>query len=262
MHLEIDRFAHLDSVVHRWDPRWKLVAFAGLMLAFALTGDATRSDPRLWRDFPPALAALGIAFGFLLISRIPVGAALRSLRPALVFFVFLFIVLPLSQGEGFPFLGPVKLSGKGLLMALLIFLRAFAILLLVFPMLSTSRFEDTMRALRELRLPAPLVQLIVFTYRYIFVFADEVHRLQVAWHARGFRMRFSLHALRTVGNGVGTLLIGSMERSQRIYQAMVCRGYSGSFRTIAAGSTRAADVLKTAVVLAMAAAFTAWRIRG
>ena len=35
VHPEIDRYAHLDSFLHRWDPRWKLASLGPLLLSFA-----------------------------------------------------------------------------------------------------------------------------------------------------------------------------------------------------------------------------------
>ena len=260
VHPEIDRFASLDSTIHRWDPRWKIVGFSFLVLAFAVGGgDAGRSaDPA--HHLPLALAALAIAIVLIGLSRIPFAIVLRSLRPALVFFAPLFLILPFTQDDGVAIAGPLEFSTAGLLTATLVSLRATSILLLVFPMFGTSHFDDTARALRGLLLPGTLVQLIVFSYRYLFVLSDEMRRMQIAWRARGFTRRPGLHSLRTIGNGVAMLLVGSMERSQRIYQAMVSRGYDGTFRTQEMPATRPVDVAKTAAMAGVAIVFVLWRV--
>ncbi len=260
MHPEIDRFAHLDSPLHRWDPRWKIPALFFLMLAFGFTGDQSRLHPRLRADLPPALAGLAVSLALVELSRIPVAFALRSLRAVLFFMGFFLVILPFTHPEDRVAFGPLELSTTGFLTALLIALRGLAIMLLLFPMFGTSRFDESMRALQSLKVPARLVQLVVFTYRYIFVFMDEARRLQIAWKARGFFKRCRLHTLRTIGNGVGMLVVGSLERSQRIYQAMKCRGYTASFRILEERRARAGDVAKALLIAGLAAVFFLGRV--
>ena len=87
-----------------------------------------------------------------------------------------------------------------------------------------------MHALRHLRLPALLVAIISFMYRYLFVLADEALRCAclpgyksggtVTWRAR------------VTGNMAGQLFVRSYERSDRVYNAMLARGYSGHFLTL------------------------------
>ncbi len=258
MHPEIDRYAHLESPLHRWDPRWKLASLAILIGACALGPGASRRAS--WdRDVPHALTGLAVSLAVVQISRIPLSFALRRLLPAAFFLGAFLLIYPLgSSGEG-PRLGLVVYSPERGLAAACIVLRAAAIVLLVFPMFGTSRFDVTMNAIRSLKVPAPLVQLAAFSYRYIYVYADELRRMRVAARARGFRSRPLLHALRTAGNGLGMLLVRSVERTERIRDAMVSRGYSGTFRTFDDFTTGAKDVLKAAAALAAAAVLIALR---
>ena len=264
MHPEIDRYAQLDSPVHRWDPRWKIVAFTCLIVSFGLTSERARTVPSWSVDLPQALASLALSVLLVKISRIPLVSALRSIRPALFFLTILLIVLPLTHGDADAStkisLGPLTVSSQGFLIAVLIALRAFSILLLVFPMFGTAPFDHSLRALRDLRIPGRLVQLLGFTYRYIFVFANELRRLRLSWRARGFEPRFDLKTMRTVGNGIGMLILGSSERSERIMQAMLSRGYSSEIRVLSRFRTRPLDVLKSAFVVALAAIFVIWRL--
>jgi len=91
--------------------------------------------------------------------------------------------------------------------------------LLVFPLFGTARFDETMKALR----------------------------------ARGFRGRPFIHALRTAGNGLGMLLVRSIERTQKIQDAMRARGQAGQFHTLYEFRTTWKDILKTSAAAAAAA---------
>ena len=97
--------------------------------------------------------------------------------------------------------------------------------------------EPVSRRLRSSRLfqsigrsvPQKLVQLFLFTVRYISVFEREYDQLQRAMTIRAFEPRLNLHTLHSYGNLVGMLLVGALDRSERVNQAMKCRGFSGRF---------------------------------
>jgi len=245
VHPEIDRYAHLDSFLHRWDPRWKVASLGALMFSFALVPPP--ASPETWNlDLSHALACLATSLALVQLSRIPLGFVLRRLLPAGFFLAAFLLVFPLGTGgEGLP-PGTLVYSRQRLFHGGIIVIRAAAIILLTFPLFGTSRFDVTMKALRSLRIPGPFVQLSVFCYRYIYVYLDELRRMRTAMRARGFRARPLLHALRTAGNSLGMLLVRSVERTQGIHDAMIARGYSGTFHTFQDFSTTRMDLLKSA----------------
>jgi len=262
VHPEIDRYAHLDSSIHRWDPRWKLASLSVLLLAMALASPPAGRAPSWDREVPHALASLAASLALVQLSRIPLAFALGRSLPAALFlgaFMAVYSFLGSPAGGGWPF--RLALSPERFQAAAVIALRALAMLLLCFPMFGTSRFDVTMKALRSLRVPAPFVQLAVFTYRYIYVYTEELGRMRTSMRARGFRGRPSLYALRTMGNAVGMLLVRSVERTQRIQEAMTARGYSGTFRTFDDFSARPKDLAEAAVAVAAAAGLAYLRFK-
>ena len=78
-------------------------------------------------------------------------------------------------------------------------------------------------------------------YRYIFVLVDEILRMKQARDSRNFGGN-RLWQLRTIGNMIGTLFIRSYERGERVYAAMLARGYVGRTRTLNRLNFRLADV--------------------
>jgi cobalt/nickel transport system permease protein len=86
--------------------------------------------------------------------------------------------------------------------------------------------------------PATLVAIVGFAYRYLFVLSDEALRLTQARTARsavidGQRSGGSLlWRGKVTGRMVGGLMLRSMERSERIYNAMLARGYQGQMRVL------------------------------
>jgi cobalt/nickel transport system permease protein len=95
-----------------------------------------------------------------------------------------------------------------------------------------------MRGMRELRLPRPLISIVSFMYRYLFVFADEALRLMRARAARsavgtgGKSGGGLMWRGRVAGGLVGNLALRAFERSERIYDAMVARGFQGEIKTL------------------------------
>jgi cobalt/nickel transport system permease protein len=111
------------------------------------------------------------------------------------------------------------------------------------PLFGTSRFPVTIQALASLRVPSIVVQMILMCYRYLFVFVSEMQRMATAMKARGFQRKTDLATLRIVGNFVGVLLVRSFERTERVYDAMLSRGYTGKIRTLEAPALKTKDVL-------------------
>ena len=104
-------------------------------------------------------------------------------------------------------------------------------------------------ALQHLHLPVKLVHLIFFCYRYIDVIGREYLRLRQAMVVRGFRARTSLHTYTSYAYLVGMLLVRSYERSQRVYQAMLCRGFNGTFHSLHDFSRSRLDYIGSAMMI-------------
>jgi cobalt/nickel transport system permease protein len=129
---------------------------------------------------------------------------------------------------------------------------------LMLVLLATTSLHNTFKAARALLAPRILVFLMLLTYRYAFLLMEEFARLRIAVRVRGFRNRANLHSYRTVGQVAGTLLVRSAERSERVGQAMRCRGFDGEFRSLADFRTRWFDVLAFASIVGYAASLLAW----
>jgi cobalt/nickel transport system permease protein len=229
MHPDIDRFAHLDSPFHRLDPRWKIAAFAGFLVATAMV-----------RGLLGASLALSLTVLWLLVSGIPLGFALRRLRTVLLFLLPILVLLPLTHPGGWE---------AGLRQGGIMVIKGLAMVLTVFPMFATTPFHVSMKALARLRVPERLVAMILFAYRYLFVFAEEVRLLQQAARARGFHPKTDGRTLKTLGNLVGLLVVRAFERTQRIYQAMLARGFREKFGTLYEFSWGWGDAVKSGAIL-------------
>ena len=253
MHLpEIDKFAHLKSPLHSWDPRVKIVSILCLILSIVLL-----------KNLFVAGLGLMLAVILVLLSRIPFRFVFLHLRWVVLFVLLFLIIMPLTvSGDEIARFHFLSISERGLKMACLIALRAVSAVLLIFPMMGTMRFSSTATALQRLKVPNKLVQMIIFTYRYIFVVLDELGRMFTAARARGFRSGTNLRTLKTVGNLIGMLFVRSYERTEHIHRAMVSRGYDGTLRVLDEFALVKKDFLKAAFVIAAAVGvyFAGWAL--
>jgi len=241
-HFDIDKYAYLESPFHRFDPRAKLISVLVLIFAIVLLDDVLLLS-----------MALLIAMTFVTISRIPLLFLLRRLRFILLFLFTVFIVLVLTVPGDYIFdFHLLHLSKEGINIATKVTLRALSVMLLVFPMIATVRFDNFIKSMESLRVPNKLVQIIAFSYRYIFVILNEFQRTMRAMESRGFKKRSNRFSLKVLGNAIGMLLIRSHERSERVYQAMCARGYSGRIKTLRKFKMTSLDWLKAASIIAIA----------
>lgn len=207
----------------RMDPRVKVVAIFGFV---AVVSSLT--------SIPLLAAAAVLITGLALVSGLGVGSLLRRIALVLPFTGVVLLVFPfVVSGEAVFTLqvGPLQLAAtdQGVSRAAVLSLRVLTAVLAVNLLTATTPFPELMRALRGLKVPDVFVQILEFTVRYIFVLADEVQRMRLARKSRCFkagRSLFDRSAFRTLGQLVGVLFVRSWDRGERIYCAMLSRGYS------------------------------------
>jgi len=239
----LDSYQPGGSPVHRLDPRVKL-ALAGLfVVTAALTPD------RGW-------VAFGLLEGLVLSAEVlsRVGLVLIQRRSAIALPFALAALTTAFSTPGRELLtlslpgGPWVLTDAGLLRFASIVVRSYLSVQAAVLLAATTPFPDLLWGMRALHVPRTLVAIGGFLYRYLFVLADEAMRLMRARRARsaapdGGGGRSVFWRARVTGAMAGTLFIRSYERSERIYAAMVARGYDGEVRTLSPPSLRPLDWL-------------------
>ncbi len=252
MPLDIDRFAHLETSIHRWDPRVKILSLGIFMFGVAVL-----------KALPLVAIALIMAMIFIKITDLPFHFIYNGLKWVAVFLAPFFIIMPFSYpGEAAFYIWKLPFAWEGLRLATLIFVKAIAIVMTTYAIFGSARFDVSMIALQHLKCPKVIVQMLLFTYRYIFVFVEEMKRMDTAMRCRGFVMKTNLNTLYVMGNFVGTLLVRSFERTTRVYKAMLSKGYQGEFHTMVEFSAGWKDFLKAALVLGVIIALLASELLG
>ncbi len=200
-HSFIDRYSSLKSPVHGLDTRLKIAVTFLAIIAVVVT--------------PPVHATPFIIYGIAalslwLTSKLPVRYLISRIALAVPF------VAVMALG----------MISKGLQPFIYIIVRAVLALTFLTILTSTTPFPLLLEGLRWYRLPHVLHSLLSFIYRFIYIIIDEFHKLNRGRASREFGNKLAL-SWRGRSWMLGSFLIRSIERSERVYGAMLARGYEG-----------------------------------
>jgi cobalt/nickel transport system permease protein len=234
----MDELGRLDTPAHRLDARAKAVvtlAFIVIVMSFPRY-ELSALTPFI--IYPVALLTVG---------RIPLRHISKKILIAAPFALVVGMFNPFLDREPVASLGPLMISGGWVSFASIMFrfvLTVGAALSLV----ACTGMHRLGAGLKQLGVPRVFVMQLLFLYRYLFVAADEALKMKRGVELRSGGAR-SLR-LRVYGSLVGHLLLRSMDRAERVYRAMVARGFDGEVRPMHPSSFRPTDGLFIAGCLA------------
>jgi cobalt/nickel transport system permease protein len=239
-HSYLDEFARRDSPVHRLEARTKLLGALALILSAVLL-----PPERTW----PFGAYLSLVAVLAALARLPFKIVLKRAAAFGPFVLTAVVLLPFTRpGDGsvvaaIP-LGSlqVNLYRAGLLAAKAILLKSLISALTMIVLVSTTPFNRLLRAMEQLRFPRLLLAIIAFLYRYLFLLIGEFLRLKRAARSRNWEAGAFVVRLRATGGIIGSLFLRTYSRGERVYLAMLARGFDGRFRPLTVTSLGARDV--------------------
>lgn len=212
----LDALSYQNTPIHRLDPRTKLL----VTFAFIFT---VISFPK--HDLSGLVPLLFFPVFLMIAGEIPAGFILKKIMIVSPFALFIGIFnplldrAPLLQVFGLPVSGG-WISFASVMTKFLLTISAGLLLI------ATTSFPGVCNALRRLGLPEVFVAQLMFLYRYIFVLMEETMKIVRARDIRSFGNRG--RDMKTFTSLVSMMFIRTMARSERIYQAMLSRGFSGN----------------------------------
>jgi cobalt/nickel transport system permease protein len=227
------------SPVHRLAPEVKIAATVAFVFAVVAT-------PReaLWAFAGDALLLAAVV-------------AVAGLSPALVarrlgievpFLLFAAFMPFTGAGPRVELLG-VSLSEPGLWAAWNIVAKGTLGVAASIVLAATTPVADLLRGLDRLHVPRVITAIAGFMVRYLGIVAGEAQRMHVARQSRGYDPRWLWQA-RGMAASAGTLFVRSYERGERVYLAMLARGYDGTMPALAGARAAASDWWAVAFPLA------------
>lgn len=226
-HAFIDEYSDINSLIHRIEPRIKIISIITFIMFIIST------KPGSFLSF---LLYSVLIFLLILASRIPLVFIIRRSLVIIPFVLLITISVPFIKGQeaiGNYSIGRLNLTfyHEGLMVFLNILLKAYLSILCMILLMTSTKFNNFLKALEKLRLPLLITMILSFMYRYIFVIQDEVMKMKQAKDSRTVGGSHWFH-FKIISNMIGVLFIRSFERAESVYLAMCSRGFDGRIKTL------------------------------
>ena len=228
-----------ETLVHRVAPEAKIAATVAYVFAVVATPrEAT------WAFAGDALLLAGVVA----LAGLPPALVARRLRIEIPFLLFAAFMPFTGAGPRVAVLG-AALSEPGLWAAWNIVAKGTLGVTASIVLAATTPVADLLRGLDRLHVPRVVTAIAGFMVRYLGIVAGEAHRMHVARQSRGYDPRWLWQA-RGMAASAGTLFVRSYERGERVYLAMLARGYDGTMPALEGRRAAAADWWAAALPLA------------
>ncbi|GAA0180202.1 cobalt ECF transporter T component CbiQ [Clostridium sediminicola] len=213
----LDELASRESNIHNINPVIKLIVTL-IYLVIVLSFEKYDILPLI-----PYIFYLIIIFT---LSETPFFQILK--RSLIVFPIVIGIGIfnPMFDTETYGVILGVGVSG-GWISLISLLIKSCLIVLAGFLLIATTGIEKIAYAFRRLCFPKIFVTQILLTYRYISVLLDETARVLKAYHLRA-PMEKGI-SFKVSGSLLGQMLLRAFDRANRVYSAMILRGFNGEY---------------------------------
>jgi cobalt/nickel transport system permease protein len=227
----MDTLAAGDSPLHRLDPRAKLITTLVFIVIVASFDKYSFSALVPFFIYPIVLLAVG---------GLPARFILRKVLMVSPFAILVGIFNPLLDRQILIYIGSFGISG-GWVSFFSILTRFLLTVTSALILISLTNFNSVCASLLRFGVPRPLVMQLLFFYRYISVLTEEAERMSGARSLRSFNseaINFKVSV-----SLIGQLLLRTLNRAERIYLAMRCRGFDGSIPMLRPMKFRLKDII-------------------
>lgn len=253
--ITLGQYFAVDSVIHRLDPRVKIIAAVMYIVELFLV--------KTFVGFAVCAGALAVT---VIMSKVPVRFILRGLKPVLMILLFTFFLnIFMIPGTVIWQFGFLKVTVEGLLLALFMSIRLILLIigssmltLTTTPLQLTDGLEKLFAPLRLIKVPThELAMTMSIALRFIPTLLEETDKIMKAQQARGadFESGNFVRRAKALVPVLLPLFISAFRIAQDLSFAMEARCYRGG-----AGRTRmhemkfgSMDVLALIIVAAFLA---------
>ncbi|MBO4302707.1 cobalt ECF transporter T component CbiQ [Methanosarcinaceae archaeon] len=234
----MEQMSQGTSVIHKLHPLVKIVSTVVFIVAVVSFSRYSISALIPFFFYPVIMMTL---------SETPWKPVLYRIVPALPFALFGGVSNIIFDTAPAMVFGPLTVS-FGMLSFVSILLKTVLTVTAVLILIATTPITVIATQLIRLHVPAVFVLQLTMTYRYISVLVGEVSTMMTAYLIRSPRQKRM--KMQDVGPFIASLLLRSIDRAERVYAAMKCRGFDGVFRTAKISGPSMNDLaLLTAIVL-------------
>ena len=180
-----------------------------------------------------------------LFARIKLIRILSRIKTILPFVIIITIFIPLYLGKSVVFqidLGiKINIYQEGLLFGFLLFMRIIGAMFVFLTFFSSLTYSEFVETLTKLRVPSMLTGSLIIMLHYIPILASSNTKILTAQELRGKKITTYREKLKTHAYIMGKSIVMNMERSERLYESLKMRGFSGRI-TFAARKFKFLDV--------------------
>lgn len=222
----VEKFSASKGVLQSINPQVKL----GAIVAFILSAVAVQM-----------ISPLAILFAVIVILCVSSKIPLKFFLVRATVFVPLFaaaIALPLlfiTPGKSLAEVGyagiVVKVTVEGVYRAVQFTFRIWVCVASLILLVLTTKFSRLIQVMKSFKVPNIFITMTAITYRFIFIFISEAYRMALAKESRTVAKEPWRRSIKSFANMIATLFIRSYERGERVYLAMLSRGYSGTVKS-------------------------------
>ena len=214
-----------DTVVHRLDPRTKLILIIAYIVAlFTVNG---------WIGYATVFAATAVC---MLIAKINPKAALKGLKP-IIFIIILTALLNIFYTEGTPVIEGWIITWEGIEKAVMMSVRIILLIVSTFlltyttsPIALTDGLESLLGPLKKIKVPVHEMSMMMsMALRFIPTLIEETDKIMAAQKARGadFETGSLVSRAKALLPVLVPLFVSSFRRADELAVAMESRCYHG-----------------------------------
>lgn len=220
------KYLPLDSIVHRLDPRSKIIGMFLLMIAIFI---------------PAGWVGYGLLFLFVLtclkLSRLQIKMVLKSMKPMLFMMVVLFVIniLVIKRGDVIIQISSFEIYDEAVFQTLYIIVRLFLMMIITTILTATTKpldltlgIELLLKPLKKFHVPAhEIAMLISIALRFIPDLIEETNRIMKAQASRGVDLeegKFK-EKIMAILSLIVPLFLSALQRAEDLADAMEARGY-------------------------------------
>lgn len=244
----LDRLSYQDTFMHRLDPRVKVIATIFFLLTVISFPKYEVGGLLPFFLFPVLIMTVG---------EIPVMFIMKKIMLVSPFALLIGVFNPFLDAGTVAVIGGVPVAA-GWLSFLTIILKFVLTISAALLLIATTSFPGVCHALRLLGCPALLVSQLLFLYRYIFVLMEEAMRMIRAREMRSFGGRGT--GIRGFVRLTGVLFLRTVERAERVYYAMLSRGFRGDLAILTRCRLAWKDMAFLAMTIAVLIVFRYYQV--
>ena len=226
--ITLGQFFPGNSAVHKLDPRTKLLALVGYIVALFMA--------KSWISYGVCLVFLAVTIG---ISTIPLKSIVKGMKPLVMILVFTGLLNLLFTGgdKVLLSLGPITVTQEGVIRAVLMVARILMLITGTFlltyttsPIALTDGLEALLSPLKKIKVPVhELSMMMCIALRFIPTLIEETDKIMSAQKARGadFESGSLMQRVKALVPILVPLFISAFRRADELATAMECRCYQG-----------------------------------